>query len=169
MILTRSAISDWRCSPGAGSVKRPRVWNKRSVCGPTMPAPITLWVWRWHASKSLLAPSRSCGPLSAWSPGTPRTAGTWLASKVVYKAAVSFRSLPMALRILFLTLIYMSLATALKASQASAADEKEKNVSLAKGVGLLEEKRYPEARQEFLDATRRHPGSAEAFFYLGVA
>ena len=76
---------------------------------------------------------------------------------------------PMALRILFLTLIYMSLATALKASQASAADEKEKNVSLAKGVGLLEEKRYPEARQEFLDATRRDPGSAEAFFYLGVA
>src|SRR5437660_12793404 len=75
----------------------------------------------------------------------------------------------MALHILFLTLIYVSPATALKASQAPAADGKEKNASLARGVGLLEEKRYPEARQEFLEATRRDPGSAEAFFYLGVA
>jgi len=75
----------------------------------------------------------------------------------------------MALRILLLTLIYVSSATALKASQACASDGKGKSASLARGVALFEEKRYPQARQEFLEATRRDPGSAEAFFYLGMA
>ncbi len=40
---------------------------------------------------------------------------------------------------------------------------------LQKGIELLEEKKYAEARQAFMIAIRRNPSSAKCFFYLAMA
>src|SRR5438128_3890365 len=53
--------------------------------------------------------------------------------------------------------------------QASSSVGKISGGSMQRGMILLEQKRYADARQEFLAATERAPGSAQAFFYLGMA
>ncbi len=40
---------------------------------------------------------------------------------------------------------------------------------LQKGINLYQQKKYSEAREEFLRATQLHPRDAAAFFYLGIS
>jgi tetratricopeptide (TPR) repeat protein len=65
--------------------------------------------------------------------------------------------------------IQVCVASVSQPSQAPATAPQMPNANPRMGIALLQQKRYEEAKEEFLRLTRTNPKSAEAFYYLGVS
>ena len=84
-------------------------------------------------------------------------------SQTTFKMLIIIRK-----RFLMLTIFLLWNVASLLAGQ-KLIDQKELTNLLGKGVLLLEQKKYSEARHEFRSLTQKDPSFAQGFFYLGIA